>query len=179
MQPLLGALSLPAITTTATKLPYKKPTKTAKKYWNQIRWFSSFARSAAEVPRVARMGADAAEVPAASEGAETTSAASAWDAILLTRRLIRKNFKRRINQISTCGWLSRKRRINQISTFGWKGNLNLSRKRRINQIFSTFGINKNSSNFIENFVKAELEFLKIFAQASNQPDLDLRNEKAI
>ena len=35
MQPLLGALSSPAITTTATKLPYKKPTKTAKKYWNR------------------------------------------------------------------------------------------------------------------------------------------------
>jgi len=40
-------------------------------------------------------------------------------------------------------------------------------------------MNKNSSNFIEKFVKEEFEFLKIFAQASNQSDLDLRNEKAI
>jgi hypothetical protein len=40
--------------------------------------------------------------------------------------------------------------------------------------------NKNSSNFIEKFVKADdLEYLKIFVQASNQTDLDLSDEKAI
>jgi hypothetical protein len=38
---------------------------------------TSFARSAAEAPRVARMGADDAELPAASERAETRSAGSA------------------------------------------------------------------------------------------------------
>jgi hypothetical protein len=40
--------------------------------------------------------------------------------------------------------------------------------------------NKNSSTFIEKFGKADLESLKIFAEASNQSDLDLRaDEKAI
>ncbi len=37
--------------------------------------------------------------------------------------------------------------------------------------------NKNSSNFIEKFVKADLEFVTILAQATNQQsDLDLRSD---
>jgi hypothetical protein len=51
----------------------------------------SFARSAAEAPSVAWTGADDEELPAASERAATRSAVSAWVAILLFRRLIRKN----------------------------------------------------------------------------------------
>ena len=56
-------------------------------------WIISFARSAAEVTRVAWIGADDDELllVAASDNAETRSAVSAWVAILLLRRLIRKS----------------------------------------------------------------------------------------
>ena len=107
---------------------------------------TSFARSAAEVPRVARIGADDAEVPAASARAGTTSAASAGDAILLTRRLIRKG---NLN-------LSRKRRIYQISTFGMTQQFkSLAQASNLSDL--DLRMNKNSSNFIEKFVKAKLE----------------------
>jgi len=56
---------------------------------------------------------------------------------------------------------SRKRRINQISTFGMKRQFKFFAQAS-NQSDLDLRMNKNSSNFIEKFAKADLELLKIF-----------------
>jgi len=59
------------------------------------------------------------------------------------------------------GKYSRKRRINQISTFGMKRQSKILAQAS-NQSDLDLRMNKNSSNFIEKFAKADLELLKIF-----------------
>jgi hypothetical protein len=91
------------------------------------------------------------------------------------------------------GKYSRKRRINQISTFGMKRQSKFLTQAS-NPTDLDLRMNINSSNFIEKFAKAELEFgkysrkrrinqistfgmkrqSKFLSQASNQSDLDLR-----
>jgi hypothetical protein len=56
---------------------------------------------------------------------------------------------------------SRKRRINQISTFGMKRQFK-SFTQASNLSDHDHRMNKNSSNFMETFAKADLELLKIF-----------------